>query len=169
MDFDDDYDKPSKTTLKRDAEDVRKLGRTLCKLSPGQLARIPLPDDARTAIKDSPKIYQNVAKKRHLQYIGKLLRSSDLAAIKDELDRVQRGLPSLTVIKEKKAPAPDPLAPWLSKLLENDDSGIQEIMEAAPSTDRTQLRQLVRNARKKPAEDSKPMKSLHAYLKSLKL
>ncbi len=167
MSFDDDeYERPSKSELKREADAIRKLGKTLAALPPGHLARIPLPDDARTAIKDAAKIRQNVAKKRHFQYIGKLLRKADVEAISDELERIEKGLPSLAAVEKKaeEAARPDPLAPWVKKLLDDGDTAIQSLIEEHPALERSRLRQLVRNALKKPGEDSKPMRMLRDYL-----
>ncbi len=169
MDFNNEYDRPSKTTLKRDADDVRKLGKQLCKLSAKQLARVPLPKDALIAIKDSPKIYQNVAKKRHFQYIGKLLRSADLDAIKDELGRIEHGLPSLKAIEKSAKPKIDLITPQIEQLFTNGDPAIQEMIEKNPDIERSHLRQLVRNAKKKPGTDSKPIAVLRHYLSGLKL
>ncbi|MGV6857693.1 MAG: ribosome biogenesis factor YjgA [bacterium] len=168
MDFEDDeYERPSKSALKREADAIRKLGKTLAGLSPGQLTRVPLPDDIRAAVQEAQKIRQNVAKKRHFQFLAKLLRGADTEAITEELDRIEKGLPSLASIQEKaeKAAEPDPIPPLVERLMQDGDNAIQALMEDHPDMDRSRLRQLLRNANKKPVHDSKPMKVLHDYLR----
>ena len=62
----------SKSEIKRDAEALKKLGAKLVELNKTNLAKIPLNDQLLEAIELAQRL-QKEAKRRQLQYIGKLL------------------------------------------------------------------------------------------------
>ena len=66
----------SKTELKKDMEDLQKLGEELASLKPSVLEKFPLSEDLADAIKDAQR-FKNEARRRQLQYIGKLMRFED--------------------------------------------------------------------------------------------
>ena len=66
----------SKTELKRDMEELQKLGEELVSLKPSVLEKFPLSDDLRDAIKDAQR-FTKEARRRQLQYIGKIMRNED--------------------------------------------------------------------------------------------
>ena len=73
-----DDGRPSKSARKREMTARQALGERLCALSPRELAQIPLPsDDLLAAIEQSRQITANSARRRHMQFIGKLMRDID--------------------------------------------------------------------------------------------
>ena len=68
---------PSKSQRKRAATALQDLGEQLVKLTPAQLDRIPLPEELRAAARAARATPQRGARKRQLQYIGKLMRRID--------------------------------------------------------------------------------------------
>ena len=46
----DEYERPNKSLLKREAEDMKRLGDELVRMAPADLAQIPLPENLRDAI-----------------------------------------------------------------------------------------------------------------------
>ena len=70
----------SKSQIKREMVDLKKLGERLLDLRDDQLQTLT---DERLleAIKEARKITKLNARKRHLQFIGKLMRDADLDAI----------------------------------------------------------------------------------------
>ena len=64
----------SKSEIKRDAEELKRLGADLVELSKSSLERIPLDDDLRAAIELAQRIKKE-GRRRQLQLIGKMLRS----------------------------------------------------------------------------------------------
>ena len=90
-----DLEKPSKSQRKREATALQSLGETLVALKPAQLARIPLPDELREAVLAARQMQQRGARKRQLQYIGKLMRRIDPEPIRTalELSSAQLSLP----------------------------------------------------------------------------
>ncbi len=77
----------SKSAKKREALRVKKLGDALTKLNADQLAGMPVDARLLDAIVLHNRINSNGAKRRQLQYIGRLMRGSDIAAIEAEIER----------------------------------------------------------------------------------
>ena len=72
----------SKSQRKREAHALQALGESLVKLNKSALSQIPLSDDLRNAIEEAQHLSQRGALKRQLQYIGKLMRQSDVTPTK---------------------------------------------------------------------------------------
>ena len=71
------FDKPSKSQRKREALALQELGETLVTLKPAQLDKIPLTEELRVAVLAARQMTQRGARKRQLQYIGRLMREID--------------------------------------------------------------------------------------------
>ncbi len=81
----------SKSARKRQASELQKVGRRLAELNARQLAQIALPDAVRQAIADYQRFASHGAKRRQLQFIGKLMRHVDrepISALLDTFDGV---------------------------------------------------------------------------------
>jgi len=78
----------SKTEMKTDMDALQKLGEELVGLKPSVLDKFPLSEDLAQAIKDAQR-FKNEAKRRQLQYIGKVMRSVDPEPIQAALDKVR--------------------------------------------------------------------------------
>ena len=72
-----EYLGPSKSQLKREMHQLQDLGRRMLDLSNDQLNTLPISETLRAAIEESRRIRQNEARRRHLQYIGKIIRQED--------------------------------------------------------------------------------------------
>ncbi len=77
--------KPSKSALKREDQALKVLGEELVNLKPGQLDQLPLEDRLRDAIDAARNMRAHGALRRQRQLIGKLLRQSDVTAIRAAL------------------------------------------------------------------------------------
>ena len=89
----DGFEEKSKTQVKRELHALQDLGERLTTLKPDVLDRLPLTDALRKALADAPKHTAHIARKRHVQYIGKLMRDQDIDAIlalADQLDASTR-------------------------------------------------------------------------------
>ena len=78
-------DKPSKSQRKREALALQDLGETLVTLKPAQLDKMPLPEKLREAVLAARQMNQRGARKRQLQYIGRLMREIDPEPIRAAL------------------------------------------------------------------------------------
>jgi ribosome-associated protein len=76
---------PSKSSRKRAAHAAQKLGEQLVRMRTQDLATLPLPEDLREAIAEARRLTGHGALARQHQYIGKLMRDIDLAALENAL------------------------------------------------------------------------------------
>ncbi len=76
---------PSKSQRKRDAHAAQKLGERLVAMRTQDLDGLPLTDPLRDAIAEARRLTSRGALSRQFQYIGKLMRGSDVTAIEAAL------------------------------------------------------------------------------------
>lgn len=88
----DDFDsnstpeRPSKSARKREDQQLQQLAAALLELPAAELARIPLEPALGAALEATRAITQREARRRQLQYLGKLMRNADHPAIRTALD-----------------------------------------------------------------------------------
>ena len=78
----------SKTELKKDSKKIQAFGKKISELSSEEIISFNFPDIILKAIKDCKSITSNVAKKRQMQYLGKLLREIDLSEAYLRMDQI---------------------------------------------------------------------------------
>ncbi len=71
----------SKTQIKREMEALQKIGKKLLELSKNQQEKIVMSERLRVTLTKARHIRQQEAMRRHLQYIGKIMRTEDYEAI----------------------------------------------------------------------------------------
>ena len=148
---DEEKPKPSKTQRKRAMHELQALGRRLVELNSEQLAAVALPEDLREAVEQARRITRHEARRRQLQYIGRLMRSVDPEAIREKLkawDGVSTGETARLHRIER----------WRERLIE-DDGALGALAGAHPGIDTQRLRALVRNTREERNAGRPP----HAY------
>ena len=75
----------SKTRRKKDARKLQDVGAALVELSREQLARIDMPESLREAVTACQSITKHEARRRQMQYIGKIMRNIDAGPIAEQL------------------------------------------------------------------------------------
>lgn len=162
--FDDELEEgPSKTEIKRQMLALQALGEKLTRLKDKELARIPIEDDRlMEAILESRNIRSNNARKRHLQFIGKLMRDIDPTPIENALEALHK---PAKVANEKF----HELEGLRDDVLAAGVNGVEKIMAKWPDADRQQLRQLVLQAQREKKNNKPPAASrkLFRYLREL--
>jgi len=133
-DFDD---LPSKSQRKRDMDALQDIGAELTELNEQQLAGIELPENLRDAVLAARAMKRNEARRRQVQYIGKLMRQVDPAPIRAKLDGF------LSVSAENTAQLHH-IERWRERLLA-EPQAVSEFIAAFPEADSQQLRTLIRN------------------------
>lgn len=156
----EEEDEKSKSQIKRDAHELLALGAELLKLPKEQFAKIELPENLYDAIIEGHRITQHGARKRHMQYIGKIMRSVDAEHIREQVDTVAG-------ISKQAAAALHHIERWRDDLLSEGDGALERLLAEFPTADRQYLRQLLRNA-KKELRGNKPPKSARALFKYLR-
>lgn len=72
---------PSRTQRKNASLELQKLGEALLELRAGPFAALALPELLRDAVVEARRLTSHGAKRRQLQYIGKLMRRLDEESI----------------------------------------------------------------------------------------
>ncbi|MBI2381580.1 MAG: DUF615 domain-containing protein [Gammaproteobacteria bacterium] len=158
-DQDEDDFGPSKSQRKRDATAAQKLGEVLVSLPDSQFKRMPLEGDLKDALLLARRIKDHEGRRRQLQYIGKLMRSTDTSPIQEALDKLMGQSAKETGLLHL-------CERWRERLLA-EDSAMTELLASYPQADVQQLRQLVRLAHKE-AEQGQPPKSSRLLFKLLR-
>ena len=74
-------------------EELQALGEELVALASDQVKRIDIPDDLRSAVSEAQRMTKHdEARRRQMQYIGKLMRSVEVEPIRAALALVRAGL-----------------------------------------------------------------------------
>jgi ribosome-associated protein len=158
----DDHPGISKSQRKRDLDELKRLGGELLDFTDDELRQLMLPDDLLEAIRTAGKIRAHGARKRQLQYIGKLLREIDDTPIRAAIDA--RNHQQSTHTREFHL-----IEALRDRLLAEGDSALPEVLEHFPRTDRQHLRKLVRQSRREHETRQPPRASrlLFRYLREL--
>ncbi|MBI5786332.1 MAG: DUF615 domain-containing protein [Rhodocyclales bacterium] len=141
-------ERPSKSQLKREMDALQALGARLIELGKERLAKIDMPDELREAVRDAQRFTKHEARRRQLQYIGRLMRNLDPAPIQAAIDEVD----GISAAANARMHALERLR---ERLLE-DESVLNEIGRRNAAADFQHLRQLRRNALKERAEHKPP-------------
>ncbi|MDA0795283.1 MAG: DUF615 domain-containing protein [Proteobacteria bacterium] len=159
---DNGYDGPSKSQLKRDSHALQEMGRKLVEMPAGKLQKFTLPEPLKEAIHEARRLKSREAKRRHLQYIGKLMRISDIDDIQITLDKMDHQ--SQTYRQHFKS-----LEDWRERLIHEGQAGIDELLGCYPKADRQKLRNLQRQANRELELKKSPVanRKIFAYIRSL--
>lgn len=160
--FEQEYERPSKSELKRQMEELQKLGAQLVAEPRDRVKRVPMPDEVKDAILMCQTITNHEGRRRQLQYVGKMMRTlSD-----EEVAVIQRTIDSWKGASKAETAALHALERRREKLLA-DDKALTELLSEHPELDVQHLRTLIRNARKEQAEN-KPPKAYRELFQILK-
>jgi ribosome-associated protein len=138
---------PSRTQDKQAATSVQELGEQLLTLKPAERERLPLTQELMAALEEAKRIKSLEARRRHAQYIGKLMRRAEHSRIEQAFIELRNPVRKLR------------LQNWLEQVENADDREVQPLLQQLldwfPHTDRQHLRNLLRNLQKKRcAEDA---------------
>ncbi|MFW0700435.1 ribosome biogenesis factor YjgA [Pantoea sp. R13S299] len=151
----------SKSEIKRDAEELKRLGAELVELGKNSLDKIPLDERLRAEVELAQRIKKE-GRRRQLQLIGKLLRSIDVEPIRVALDKLNNRHNQQVALFHK-------LEMLRDRLIEQGDEAMSDVIALYPEADRQQLRSMIRNAQKEKT-GNKPPKSarqIFQYLREL--
>ena len=154
---------PSKSALKRQMLALQRLGESLLELNDKQLAQIPIDDEQLLlALRETRQIRSNSARKRHLQFIGKLMRELDPKPIEQALQSIHQA-------RQENNVAFHHLEQLREDILAAGVSGVELAITRWPQADRQQLRQLVLQHQRELQRGKPPAASrkLFRYLREL--
>ena len=139
----------SRTELKKESDELQKLGEALLTLPAAAMERLDLPEKLVEALAEVRRITNFEGRRRQMQFVGKLMRQLDEAsrqAVRDTLEEQRGGSAQQTLalhMAEK----------WRDDLIA-DDEALPKWLQANPETDVQQLRALIRQARKDTQPDA---------------
>ncbi|MDH3288257.1 MAG: DUF615 domain-containing protein [Betaproteobacteria bacterium] len=149
----------SKTRRKTQMLELQELGVELVGLDDEQLAALDLPDALRDAVVQARRITRFEAKRRQLQYIGKLMRRVDPAPIRAVLDARRARAGGQTVMLRR-------VETWRERLL-TDQDGLAQLLAEQPDANVSRLRALIESARSERVE-ARPPHSYRALFQALR-
>ncbi len=155
----DELDRISKSQRKRDMDRLQTLGEHLLRLKPAVQATLPISDSLRQALSDDARIKGGEAKRRHRQYLGKLMRQIDESELLDALEALKPNPGRDTLINN-----------CLDRLLHEGERAVQELIQRLPMLDRYYLRLLIRMAeqeQERSGDDSEGRERIRLYLREL--
>jgi len=142
----------SKSQRKREALEVRDLAATLIGLSAARLARIPLDDRVASAVAEARRIRSHVARKRQLQFVAKLLRSTDTEPVLAALEAFDNQARELNASHHR-------TEAWRDHLLAEGDEALGQLLSIRHDAEAQAVRQLIRKARQEAQRQKAPAAS----------
>lgn len=146
----DDYIK-SKSQVKRDMHALQALGESLLNFNEKQLAEIPLSETMIDAMNIARKMPLKEARRRQIQYIGRLMREGNHEEIQAAVDKLQNR-------NDQHVHRQHQIERYRDLLIEGDKQIFQTLVTNCPGIDIQHLRQLIRSAQKEK-EENKPAAS----------
>jgi len=150
---------PSKTRRKQDMHALQELGVALVALDAKRLATLDLSESLADAIAVARKVTKHEARRRQLQYIGRLMRDVDAAPIRNALAAWAEG-------SQRERARFAALERWRDRILDEPD-GLQAFFAAHPAAPREALAALVADARAERARGAPP-RNARALFRALK-
>jgi len=140
--------RPSKTRLKHEMEALQELGETLVSLDAARLRSLELPERLVDAVVLARGITKHEARRRQMQYLGRLMRDVDPVPIRAALERWE------TVPREEKARFAA-LEGWRDRILA-DAAALDAFVAEHPDADRASLARLADAARNERSRGEPP-------------
>ena len=135
-----DYEeRPSKTQRKQAMHDLQSLGERLVGLNATQLQQVDLPEALLEAVQETARIKSHEGRRRHMQYIGKLMREVDPEPIREKL-AAWDGTSREHTAREHE------IERWRHRLLEEEEA-LGQFAALHPQADLQRIRVLTRNTR----------------------
>jgi len=140
---DEQVDLTSKTRKKKDMLALQELGAQLVDLNEQQLDSMQLPEALLEAVLEARRLNRREARRRQLQFIGRLMRDIDATPIRDRLEEWRgQGREHTAQLHT--------LERWRDELLAGDPA-LERFLREYPEADSQVLRALIRNARREQA------------------
>jgi|GEM_PF-851630 len=149
----------SKTQKKQMVHDLQDLARQIVAMPAKKRSQLDLPEVFVNAIDESKRINSHIARKRHFQYMGKLLLKMDHEAIIERIEQVEN-IDGHYQIRD------EVINLWIEHLAAHETVLLNHLYQHHEQDVLAQLRQAWRNHQKKP-EHPAPRKKLFQTLRSM--
>lgn len=139
---------PSKTQRKKQMHELQDLGSQLVELGPEQLDALDLPERLRDAVVDARGMTKHGARRRQMQFIGKLMRNVEAEPIRERIAALEAtshaAVARLHLIEG-----------WRDRLLGEPES-LVDFLAQHPEADEARLRELIRGVADERASGRPP-------------
>ncbi len=153
QDDNDLFDGPSKSQRKRDMTALQELGARLTEMTPAALKKCQLPEDLLDAINEHNRLpLRHGARKRQLQYIGKVMRDVP----EDVIERINAQLSQNVSVDKLRYMALEKLR---TGLLDGNSKSLDQLFTEHPEADREEIELLLRQARQQADANATPLAS----------
>ena len=154
-------DFPSKTRRKQEMHALQALGGALLELPASRLDSLGIPEELAAAVREATRIRSHEARRRQLQYIGRLMRKLDPEPIRAAIAEIE-GRSAVARARHRR------IERWRERLL-GDDRALTEFAREHAAADLQALRALIRNARKEIASSRTPhaQRALFRFLREV--
>ncbi len=139
--------------------ELQALGAALVELPESRLEAMALDVALLRAVLEAKRIRSHEARRRQMQYIGKLMRDVDPEPIRAHLAALDGGSAQATAAHRR-------LEAWRERLM-SDDAALTAFAAEHPGADVQKLRTLIRNSRKEQ-ELGKPPRAFRELFRALK-
>jgi ribosome-associated protein len=153
----------SKSAIKRRMTELQQLGESLTQLSDKQLSKVPISDERLLqAVHEARRIRSNSARRRHLQFIGKLMRDIDP-------EPIEQALGAMDQQEQRSREAFHELEQLRDRILAQGPDGVEQALQRWPQADRQHLRRLILQHQREVQRNNPPSASrkLFRYLREL--
>jgi ribosome-associated protein len=153
----------SKSAIKRRMTELQQLGESLTQLSDKQLSKVPISDERLLqAIHEARRIRSNSAHRRHLQFIGKLMRDIDP-------EPIEQALGAMDQQQQRSRDAFHELEQLRDRILAQGPDGVEQALQRWPQADRQHLRRLTLQHQREVQRNNPPSagRKLFRYLREL--
>jgi ribosome-associated protein len=138
----------SKTRRKKQMHALQDLGARLVALSAEELARIDLPETLREAVEDARRFTRHEARRRQMQYIGRIMRGIDAGPIAEQVAALKapsKRQTALFHVAER----------WRQERL-SDGEALERFVKEFPDADPHRIRAMVDEAREEKRASRAP-------------
>jgi len=151
---------PSKSQRKRDMTAVQDLGKELTTLNRKQLEKLQLSDRVLAALAEFHRLpNSNEARRRHLQFIGKVMRD-------EPHEEILQALTNLRTPDHAEVRRAQLIEKWGERLLSGAEDDVNAFITDYPLAERQAIRQLLRNYSRDDEESARVhRRRLLSYIK----
>lgn len=163
----EDPDFISKSQKKREAHELQALGEALCALPAEKIKALPIAEKLIEAALFSKTLTKHEARRRHMQYMGRLVRENAGEVDSEEVAELRKAMDRVDHTKREANEALHHIEQWRDRLVAGEFDLLEDIAAQHPEVDRQHVLTLARNAAREEAK-SKPPKSKRALFRYLK-
>jgi len=146
---------PSKTRRKAQMHALQDLGEALVSLAPEKMRTLDLPERLADAVTEARSITKWEARRRQMQYIGRLMRDVDPGPLREQLARWAEGPQAERAHLHR-------IERWRTRLL-SEANALDELCGQFPTVDRSHVAALVQRTRHESAHGGPPRASRELF------